>query len=154
MAASTLAPHRLDVIDHDILPMTERGVAVGNKVFGAALLRKTDLSVVIAGTNAETDNPLLHGEVSTLNRFYEMPDRTSTRDLLFLSTLLLLLQLPGFAGRLRDPSRPEDPGRGLRAERRQLPTKERVLDCLLAGAGRVRTRAAEDGAAAARATHP
>jgi hypothetical protein len=36
MAASTLAPHRLDVIDHDILPMTERGVAVGNKVFGAA----------------------------------------------------------------------------------------------------------------------
>ena len=84
MAASTLAPHRFDVIDHDILPMTERGVAVGNKVFGAALLRKTDLSVVIAGTNAETDNPLLHGEVSTLNRFYEMPDRTSTRDLLFL----------------------------------------------------------------------
>ena len=84
MAASTLAPHRLDVINHDILPMTERGVAVGNKVFGAALLRKTDLSVVIAGTNAETDNPLLHGEVSTLNRFYEMPDRTSTRDLLFL----------------------------------------------------------------------
>jgi len=64
--------------------MTEGGVAVGNKVFGAALLRKTDLSVVIAGTNAETDNPLLHGEVSTLNRFYEMPDRTSTRDLLFL----------------------------------------------------------------------
>lgn len=84
MAASTLAPDLLDVIDHDILPMTEGGVAVGNKVFGAALLRKTDLSVVIAGTNAETDNPLLHGEVSTLNRFYEMPDRTSTRDLLFL----------------------------------------------------------------------
>jgi len=69
MAASTVAPHLLDVIDHDILPMTEGGVAVGNKVFGAALLRKTDLSVVIAGTNAETDNPLLHGEVSTLNRF-------------------------------------------------------------------------------------
>jgi hypothetical protein len=45
-------------MDHDILPMTERGVAVGNKVFGAALLRKTELSVVIAGTNAETDNPL------------------------------------------------------------------------------------------------
>ena len=65
--------------------MTERGVAVGNKVFGAALLRKTELSEVIAGTNAETDNPLLHGEVSTVNRFYEMPDRPSTRDLLFLS---------------------------------------------------------------------
>jgi len=133
MAASTVAPHLLDVIDHDILPMTEGGVAVGNKVFGAALLRKTDLSVVIAGTNAETDNPLLHGEVSTLNRFTrcQIGLRRATYCPL---TLLLLLQLP---------SLPEDPGRGLRAERRQLPTKERVLDCLL-----------DPGAAAARATHP
>jgi tRNA(Arg) A34 adenosine deaminase TadA len=86
MPASTIAPHLLDVMEHDILPMTEHGVAAGNKVFGAALLRKSDMSVVIAGTNSETDNPLLHGEVSTLNQFYEMPDRPSTRDLLFLST--------------------------------------------------------------------
>jgi tRNA(Arg) A34 adenosine deaminase TadA len=86
MAASTIASRLLDVIDREILPMTERGVAVGNKVFGAALLRKSDLSVLIAGTNSETDNPLLHGEVSTLNQFYEMPDRPSTRDLVFLST--------------------------------------------------------------------
>ena len=62
-------------MEHDILPMTERGVAAGNKVFGAALLRKSDLSVVIAGTNDETANPLLHGEISTLKQFYEMPDR-------------------------------------------------------------------------------
>jgi tRNA(Arg) A34 adenosine deaminase TadA len=86
MAASAIAPRLLDVMEHDILPMTARGVAAGNKVFGAALLRKSDMSVVIAGTNGETDNPLLHGEVSTLNQFYEMPDRPSTRDLLFLST--------------------------------------------------------------------
>ncbi|WP_253875636.1 deaminase [Mycobacterium asiaticum] len=66
--------------------MTARGVAQGNKVFGAALLRKSDLSVVITGTNAETNNPLLHGEISTLNQFYEMRDRPSTRDLIFLST--------------------------------------------------------------------
>jgi tRNA(Arg) A34 adenosine deaminase TadA len=86
MAARTIAPLLLDVIDRDILPMTERGVAAGNKIFGAAILRKSDLSVVIAGTNSETENPLLHGEVSTLNQFYEMPDRPSTRDLVFLST--------------------------------------------------------------------
>ncbi len=73
-------------MERDILPMTARGVAQGNKVFGAALLRKSDLSVVITGTNAETNNPLLHGEISTLNQFYEMPDRPSTRDLIFLST--------------------------------------------------------------------
>ena len=44
------------------------------------------MSVVIAGANGETDNPLLHGEVSTLNEFYEMPDRPPTGDLTFLST--------------------------------------------------------------------
>jgi tRNA(Arg) A34 adenosine deaminase TadA len=86
MAGVTIASALLDVIDLDVLPMTERGVAAGNKVFGAALLRKSDMSLVIAGTNGETDNPLLHGEISTLNQFYEMPDRPSTRDLTFLST--------------------------------------------------------------------
>jgi tRNA(Arg) A34 adenosine deaminase TadA len=82
----SLAPRLLDVIEFDILPMTERGVAAGNKIFGAALLLKSDLSVYLAGTNAETDNPLLHGEISTLNQFYELPNRPSTRELIFLTT--------------------------------------------------------------------
>ena len=86
MAASPLAARLLDVIEGDILPLTERGVAAGNKVFGAALLSKTDLSVVIAGTNDETANPLWHGEVNTLRQFYESPQRPATKDLLFLST--------------------------------------------------------------------
>ena len=86
MAATTIAPDLLDVMECDVLPMTERGVAAGNKVFGATVLRKSDVSVVIAGTNSETDNPLLHGEINTLNQFYEMPDRPPTGDLLFLST--------------------------------------------------------------------
>ncbi|MGK2866789.1 MAG: nucleoside deaminase [Mycobacterium sp.] len=80
-------PRRLlDVIDLDILPLTEAGVAAGNKVFGAAILRKSDLSLVLAGTNAETDNPLWHGEVHTLKQFYEIVDHPPTADLLFLST--------------------------------------------------------------------
>jgi tRNA(Arg) A34 adenosine deaminase TadA len=86
MGETATAARLLDVMENDILPMTARGVAAGNKIFGAALLRKSDLSVVIAGTNAETDNPLLHGEISTLNQFYELADRPSTRDLTFLST--------------------------------------------------------------------
>lgn len=86
MTASTVAPRLLDVIDLEILPMTARGVAAGNKVFGAAILRKSDQSIVIAGTNGETDNPLLHGEISTLNQFYELPDRPPTSELMFLST--------------------------------------------------------------------
>lgn len=80
-------PRRLlDVIDLDVLPLTEAGVAAGNKVFGAAILKKSDLSVVIAGTNAETVNPLWHGEVHTLKQFYELPAHPPTAELLFLST--------------------------------------------------------------------
>ncbi|MCJ7995848.1 nucleoside deaminase [Rhizobium cremeum] len=76
----------LDVIEHDILPLTEAGVAAGNKVFGAAILRKSDLSLVLAETNNELENPLWHGEVHTLKRFYELGERPSTKDLIFLST--------------------------------------------------------------------
>ncbi|MGX5665989.1 nucleoside deaminase [Rhizobium daejeonense] len=76
----------LDVIEHDILPLTEAGVAAGNKVFGAAILRKSDLSLVLAETNNELENPLWHGEVHTLKRFYELGEKPSTKDLIFLST--------------------------------------------------------------------
>lgn len=82
----TIASRLLEVIELDILPLTERGVTGGNKVFGAALLSKSDLSVVIAGTNDETDNPLWHGEINTLRQFYDMAARPATGDLLFLTT--------------------------------------------------------------------
>jgi tRNA(Arg) A34 adenosine deaminase TadA len=86
MPDNTVAARLLDVIDDDILPLTERGVSAGNKVFGAAILRKSDLSLVLAGTNDETDNPLLHGEINTLNQFYALPDRPPTAELLFVTT--------------------------------------------------------------------
>lgn len=86
MATPTIASRLLDVIDQDILPLTERGVSGGNKVFGAAILRKSDLSLVVAGTNDETENPLLHGEVNTLNQFYRLPERPPTGELVFLTT--------------------------------------------------------------------
>ncbi|MDP2121502.1 MAG: nucleoside deaminase [Hoeflea sp.] len=78
----------LDVMEHDILPLTDRGVAEGNKVFGAALLRKTDRTLVMAETNRETENPLWHGEVHLLKCFYETPvsKQESTRDMMFMST--------------------------------------------------------------------
>jgi tRNA(Arg) A34 adenosine deaminase TadA len=82
----SLSSRLLDVIDLDVLPLTEAGVAAGNKVFGAAILRKSDLSLVLAGTNDETTNPLWHGEVNTLNQFYELADRPPTSELVFIST--------------------------------------------------------------------
>ncbi len=86
MPDKSIAARLLNVMEQDILPMTERGVAAGNKVFGAAILRKSDLSLVIAETNNELENPLWHGEVHTLKRFYELGEKPSTKDLIFLST--------------------------------------------------------------------
>ncbi|MEK9966752.1 MAG: nucleoside deaminase [Rhodospirillaceae bacterium] len=83
-----LCTRLLDVIEKDIVPLTREGVAAGNKLFGAAILRKSDLSLVIAATNAETENPLNHGEISALNAFYKLPagERPATKDCVFVST--------------------------------------------------------------------
>ncbi len=86
MTEHTIASRLLDVIENDILPLTARGVSLGNKVFGAAILRKSDLSLVVAETNNELENPLWHGEVHTLKRFYELGEKPNTKDLIFLST--------------------------------------------------------------------
>ena len=83
---SDLLSRLLSVMENEILPLTTRGVETGNKVFGAAILRKSDLSLVIAETNNELENPLWHGEVHTLKRFYELGERPDTKDLIFLST--------------------------------------------------------------------
>lgn len=88
MTAATLIYRLFDVVEHDITPLTAKGVAKGNKLFGAAILRKSDLSLVLAETNNEMENPLWHGEVHCLKRFYEMPraDRPDTADCIFLAT--------------------------------------------------------------------
>lgn len=77
-----------DVIETDIAAKTQAGVGKGNKLFGAAILRKSDLSVVIAETNNETESPLWHGEMHAIKRFYELPpaQRPDPRDCLFLAT--------------------------------------------------------------------
>jgi tRNA(Arg) A34 adenosine deaminase TadA len=86
MDQATLAKRLLDVIQSGILPLTKAGVAAGNKVFGAAILHKSDLSLVLAETNNETENPLWHGEVHTLKRLYERVEKPDTKDYVFLST--------------------------------------------------------------------
>ncbi|RJQ78825.1 nucleoside deaminase [Pseudonocardiaceae bacterium YIM PH 21723] len=86
MTSEKLLDTLLSTIERDIIPATEKGVSAGNKIFGAALLRKSDLSLVLAETNNETENPLWHGEVHALKRFYELADRPDTKDLIFLST--------------------------------------------------------------------
>ena len=88
MLTPPLISRLLDVIQNVLVPLTQAGVARGNKVFGAAILRKSDLSVVVAETNNEVENPLWHGEMHAIKRFYELPSkgRPDPGDCLFLTT--------------------------------------------------------------------
>jgi tRNA(Arg) A34 adenosine deaminase TadA len=81
----------LTVMEVEIIPLTREGVRNGNKVFGAAMLKKSDLSTIIAGTNHETENPLWHGEIYTINKYYEMVNkdeskRVDPKNVIFFST--------------------------------------------------------------------
>ena len=76
----------LDIFVKEILPITEIGVSEGNKIFGAAILKKKDLSLVVAGSNNETENPIWHGETHTLKKFYKINknSRPREKDCIFL----------------------------------------------------------------------
>lgn len=75
-------------IERDIHPLSAAAVAAGSKLFGAAILLKSDLSVVYADTNQERGSPLWHGETWTLKQFFEIPadKRPNVEDCLFLTT--------------------------------------------------------------------
>lgn len=86
--SAALQSRLMDVIEQDIIPLTERGVQTGNKIFGAAILRRSDWSLVLAATNNETANPLWHGEMHAIKLLYELPtdQRPDPADCLFVAT--------------------------------------------------------------------
>jgi tRNA(Arg) A34 adenosine deaminase TadA len=88
MDTPALISRLLDVIETDIVARTKGGVGGGNKLFGAAILRKSDLSVVVAETNNETESPIWHGEMHAIRRFFELPaeGRPDPKDCIFLAT--------------------------------------------------------------------
>ena len=77
-----------DIFKNDILPLTFKGVDLGNKIFGAAIINKKNYSLVVAGSNNETENPLWHGETHTLKKFYEIDKtiRPNEKNCIFLSS--------------------------------------------------------------------
>ena len=78
----------IDVFENNILPLTAKGVSLGNKIFGAAIIKKNDYSLIVAGSNNETENPIWHGEIDTLKKFYEMDIKTrpEEKNCIFLSS--------------------------------------------------------------------
>ena len=89
----------VSTIEKVILPLTEQGVSDGNKVFGAAVLKKQGLNVICAETNNEMENPLFHGEIVALNKFFADHSYESPKDCFFCLPMSLAQcvyqQLPG-----------------------------------------------------------
>ena len=73
----------LDIIILNIIPRTIINVAKGNKIFGAAILNRDDLSIATIGLNNEIYNPLLHGEISTINNFFNLNKRNDSKIISF-----------------------------------------------------------------------
>lgn len=94
---TTLAPEKLvaqllSTIENGIIPLTQKGVSSGSKLFGAAILSRKDLTPYTLATNNERISPLLHGEINCIQQFctVDFPD-PSTRphpanDCIFLAT--------------------------------------------------------------------
>ncbi|KAM4062793.1 cytidine and deoxycytidylate deaminase domain-containing protein [Hirsutella rhossiliensis] len=89
---SALLSAILKLIQGTIVPLTREGVASGSKVFGAAVLARSDLRPLSVATNNERLSPLLHGEVNCIQRFFtvDFPDPAARpdprRDCLFFAT--------------------------------------------------------------------
>ena len=61
----------LDLFLNKLIPETKKSVSKCNKIFGSFIIKKEDLSFTISGTNNETENPLFHGEISTIINFFK-----------------------------------------------------------------------------------
>ena len=61
MDTPALVTRLLDVIENDLVPLSRKRIVEGDKIFGAAILRKSDLSLVVGDTNNETNNPASSG---------------------------------------------------------------------------------------------
>ena len=73
---------------NEIIPVSKISVTEGNKIFGAAILKKENLSTVVIGTNNEIVNPLYHGEISTINNYFKLNlnKKIKPSECIFLST--------------------------------------------------------------------
>ena len=76
----------LDIFLESLIPSTKIAIKEGNKIFGAVILKKSDLSILVIGTNNELKNPLFHGEISAINNFYEKNIDIKTSECIFLSS--------------------------------------------------------------------
>ena len=76
----------LDIFINELIPLTKKSIVNGNKIFGAFIVKKSDLSIISLGTNQEVKNPLFHGEISALFNLFENNQNNNTEDFYFISS--------------------------------------------------------------------
>ena len=76
----------LDILISSIIPKTIINVEKGNKIFGGAIIDKKNFSIITIGLNNEIENPILHGEISTINNFFDFDIKLDPSNYIFLST--------------------------------------------------------------------
>ena len=76
----------LDAIKNDLLPLTKKGVEEGKHVFGGLVLDAASFRTVIAGTNNRQGNPIFHGEIDTILRFFSMKGHPDPSECIFVAS--------------------------------------------------------------------
>ena len=76
----------IQIIKYDLIDLTVNRVMAGNKIFGAALIFKRDLSLLLVECNNEIENPIWHGEMYAIKKFFELKSRPEPEELIFLSS--------------------------------------------------------------------
>ncbi|KAK4173834.1 cytidine deaminase-like protein [Triangularia setosa] len=85
----TLLSTLLSLTESHIIPLTAAGVKSGSKLFGAAILSRSDLTPLTVATNNERESPLLHGEINCIQQFFAtIPPsaRPPTKECIFFAT--------------------------------------------------------------------
>jgi tRNA(Arg) A34 adenosine deaminase TadA len=76
----------LEVIRDEILPLTESESARGNAPSGSAILRADTLTSVMVGADNRITNPIFHGDIDAINRFFKLPVHPPAEELIFLAS--------------------------------------------------------------------
>jgi tRNA(Arg) A34 adenosine deaminase TadA len=73
-------------VTNAIIPLTQKGVSSGSKLFGAAILSRHDLTPLTCATNNERVSPLLHGEINCIQHPDTATRPSPSKDCIFFAT--------------------------------------------------------------------
>ncbi len=76
----------LKAIKENLIPLTRKEVAAGNHVFGGLVLDKESCRVITTGSNNRQANPIYHGEIDTIQRFFADGGHPDPADCIFVAS--------------------------------------------------------------------